>query len=90
MLFLSCTALYLTHSPEQVTSPVASTSWAAGQQQTISWQDDGATPNLQSFGPAKVTLGVGNAITQVLSNLTSHGIFETYVYFITDSTSDHR
>ncbi|KAK7683824.1 hypothetical protein QCA50_013200 [Cerrena zonata] len=47
-----------------VTAPVASTSWAAGQQQTISWQDDGTTPNLASFGPAKVTLGVGNAITQ--------------------------
>ncbi|CAL1709683.1 unnamed protein product [Somion occarium] len=46
------------------TSPVASTSWVAGQEQTISWQDDNTSPNLEAFGPAKVTLGVGNAITQ--------------------------
>lgn len=52
-------------SSQQVTSPVASTSWAAGTQQTISWQDDGTSPDLKTFGPAKVTLGVGNAITQV-------------------------
>ncbi|KAJ3477469.1 hypothetical protein NLI96_g10443 [Meripilus lineatus] len=47
-----------------ITAPVASTSWAAGTQQTISWQDDGTAPDLKTFGPAKVTIGVGNAVTQ--------------------------
>ncbi|KZT28223.1 hypothetical protein NEOLEDRAFT_1129554 [Neolentinus lepideus HHB14362 ss-1] len=48
------------------TSPVASTSWPAGQQATISWQDDGISPSLQSFGPSKVSIYVGNAIQQTL------------------------
>ncbi|TCD68791.1 hypothetical protein EIP91_009805 [Steccherinum ochraceum] len=47
-----------------ITSPVASTTWAAGQQQTLSWQDDGQAPNLQAFGPALVTVAIGNAIQQ--------------------------
>ncbi|KAH8101675.1 hypothetical protein BXZ70DRAFT_931469 [Cristinia sonorae] len=47
-----------------MTSPVASSNWAAGQQQTISWQDDGKAPSLKDFGAAKVTLSVGNSIQQ--------------------------
>lgn len=53
----------------QMTSPVASTVWTAGQPQQISWQDDGQTYNLQAFGQASVSIGVGNAIQQV-STLT--------------------
>ena len=48
-----------------VTSPVASTSWAAGQSQTISWQDDGASPSLSEFGTAKVGIYVGSQTVQV-------------------------
>jgi len=47
-----------------MTSPVASSSWAAGQQQTISWQDDGNQPTLEAFGPASVSLAVGSAQQQ--------------------------
>jgi len=47
-----------------VTAPVASTTWPAGTQQTVSWQDDGTTPTLQAFGPAKVSVNVGNALQQ--------------------------
>ncbi|THH31850.1 hypothetical protein EUX98_g2355 [Antrodiella citrinella] len=43
-----------------MTSPVASSSWAGGQSQTISWEDDGNVPTLASFGPALVTIAVGS------------------------------
>lgn len=49
-----------------ITSPVASTSWAGGSQQTVSWQDDGASPTLAAFGNAKVSIYVGNAQQQTL------------------------
>ncbi|RDX42870.1 hypothetical protein OH76DRAFT_1410742 [Lentinus brumalis] len=48
------------------TSPVGSTSWTAGQQQTISWQDDGSAPSLAAFGPAKVSVYVGNVNQQTM------------------------
>ncbi|KAI0943398.1 hypothetical protein AcW1_002570 [Taiwanofungus camphoratus] len=47
-----------------VTAPVSETSWAAGQNQSISWQDDGSTPSLADFGNAKVSIYVGNANVQ--------------------------
>ncbi|KAJ8579767.1 hypothetical protein M405DRAFT_834264 [Rhizopogon salebrosus TDB-379] len=49
-----------------ITSPVASTTFAAGQQETITWQDDGMTPSLTSFGPALIGIYVGNANQQTL------------------------
>ncbi|KAI0080399.1 hypothetical protein K474DRAFT_1672632 [Panus rudis PR-1116 ss-1] len=57
-----------------ITSPVASTNWAAGQQQTLSWQDDGASPSLKDFGPAKVSLAVGNAIQQTPVQVIAEGV----------------
>lgn len=57
-----------------VTSPVASTTFAAGQPATITWQDDGLSPSLASFGPAKISIYAGNAqqqtLLQSLSNST--------------------
>jgi len=47
-----------------ITSPTATTIWTAGQNSTVQWQDDGNTPNLQAFGPSKVSIYVGNAIQQ--------------------------
>jgi len=47
-----------------VTSPVKGTSWAAGQNQTISWIDSGVSPSLAQFGNAKVSVYVGNQIDQ--------------------------
>ncbi|KAH9000615.1 hypothetical protein EDB86DRAFT_3042200 [Lactarius hatsudake] len=49
-----------------VTAPTASTSWPAGQQATINWQDDGNTPNLKSFGPSFIGLYAGNQQQQTL------------------------
>ena len=48
-----------------VTSPVASTSWTAGTQQTITWEDDGTSPSLSDFGTASVGVYVGSQISQV-------------------------
>jgi hypothetical protein len=47
-----------------ITSPVATTTFTAGQQATISWQDDGASPSLKDFGAAKVSIYAGNAQQQ--------------------------
>jgi len=47
-----------------VTSPVSGTTFTAGQNATITWQDDGKSPTLQAFGPSKVSVYVGNAIDQ--------------------------
>ncbi|GJE86328.1 hypothetical protein PsYK624_024080 [Phanerochaete sordida] len=47
-----------------ITQPIASTSWTAGQQQTIQWMDDGKTPSLQQFGASKVSIYAGNVNQQ--------------------------
>ncbi|KAI0363980.1 hypothetical protein BV20DRAFT_957199 [Pilatotrama ljubarskyi] len=49
-----------------ITSPVGSTTWAAGQSQTISWKDDGASPSLAQLGPCKVSVYVGSQTQQTL------------------------
>lgn len=46
------------------TSPVGTTTFTAGQQATVSWQDDSKAPALKDFGPAKVSIYAGNAIMQ--------------------------
>jgi hypothetical protein len=47
-----------------VTAPVATTSWAGGQKQTVSWQDGNGPPDLKTFGPAIISIYVGNALQQ--------------------------
>ncbi|KAI0657598.1 hypothetical protein C8Q70DRAFT_1002719 [Cubamyces menziesii] len=49
-----------------MTSPVASTSWAAGQQQTISWKDDGSSPSLADLGECSISVYVGSQTQQTL------------------------
>ncbi|KAG1732133.1 hypothetical protein EDB19DRAFT_1640403 [Suillus lakei] len=49
-----------------ITSPVATTTFTAGQQATVTWQDDGLTPNLTSFGASLVGIYTGNANQQTL------------------------
>jgi len=46
------------------TSPVASTTYSGGKEATVSWQDDGSAPTLKDFGPAMVSIYVGNALQQ--------------------------
>ncbi|KIP09954.1 hypothetical protein PHLGIDRAFT_34176 [Phlebiopsis gigantea 11061_1 CR5-6] len=50
-----------------VTSPVATTSWAAGQQQVISWKDDGTAPTLANMGVCMVSIYVGSQTQQASS-----------------------
>jgi len=57
-----------------ITAPVASTSFTGGQQATITWQDDGLTPSLTSFGPALVGIYVGNANQQTLLQTISASV----------------
>ncbi|KAF9559804.1 hypothetical protein CPC08DRAFT_708555 [Agrocybe pediades] len=47
-----------------VTNPVESTTLAAGQAANINWQDDGVAPSLKDFGPAIISIYVGNARNQ--------------------------
>ncbi|KAI9438317.1 hypothetical protein H4582DRAFT_1954208 [Lactarius indigo] len=49
-----------------VTSPTASTSFPAGQQATITWKDDGNSPDLKTFGPSFIGLYAGNQQQQTL------------------------
>ncbi|RPD61560.1 hypothetical protein L226DRAFT_534238 [Lentinus tigrinus ALCF2SS1-7] len=56
------------------TSPVGTTAWTAGQQQTISWQDDGSSPSLADFGNAKVSVYVGNAQQQTMVQSISDSV----------------
>jgi len=48
------------------TAPIASTTWQAGIPQTVAWQEstDAAKPTLQDFGPAMISVYVGNAQQQ--------------------------
>jgi len=57
-----------------VTAPVASSTFAAGTNNTISWMDDGNKPTLQDFGPAKVSIYVGNAQQQTPLQLITGSI----------------
>lgn len=57
-----------------ITSPVASTTWTAGQQATVTWQDDGMTPNLTSFGASLVGIYTGNANQQTLLQIISSSV----------------
>lgn len=57
-----------------ITSPVATTTFTAGQQATISWQDDGTTPSLTSFKAALVGIYTGNADQQTLLQTVSTSI----------------
>jgi hypothetical protein len=55
------------------TSPVATTSWQAGQEQSIQWIDDpnNPTPSLKDFGPTKISIYVGNSQQQTSLQLLS-------------------
>jgi len=49
-----------------VTAPVAATSYTGGQPAVVNWQDDGNSPSLAQFGPAKISIYAGNAQQQTL------------------------
>jgi len=47
-----------------ITSPVASTVMPAGKPFTVTWQDDGQSPNLAAFGLASMAIYAGNSQQQ--------------------------
>ncbi|KZT04895.1 uncharacterized protein LAESUDRAFT_727469 [Laetiporus sulphureus 93-53] len=47
-----------------VNSPVSGDTWAAGQNWTVSWLDDGNKPSLADFGDAEVAIYVGTETAQ--------------------------
>ncbi|KAH9474774.1 hypothetical protein JR316_0013239 [Psilocybe cubensis] len=57
-----------------VTSPTQTTTFQAGQQATISWQDDGKAPSLSSFGPSKISIYVGNSLQQTSLQLINGNV----------------
>lgn len=57
-----------------ITSPTASSTFSGGKQATVSWQDDGNSPSLKDFGPAKVSIYVGNAQQQTSLQLISGSV----------------
>jgi hypothetical protein len=72
-----------------VTSPVAGTVFTAGQNSTITWKDDGMSPPLQSFGPAKVSIYIGNAQQQTSLQLIVSSVdvsTTSSIIFIPDGT----
>ncbi|THH18887.1 hypothetical protein EW146_g2179 [Bondarzewia mesenterica] len=56
------------------TSPVATTSWAAGQSVTVSWQDDNTSPTIASFGAATIGVYAGSVQQQTLLQLISSSV----------------
>ncbi|KAG2121257.1 hypothetical protein DEU56DRAFT_834567 [Suillus clintonianus] len=72
-----------------ITSPVATTTFTGGQQATITWQDDGLTPNLTTFGAALVGIYTGNANQQTLLQTVSASVdvsTTTSIVFTPDAT----
>ncbi|KAG2103395.1 uncharacterized protein F5147DRAFT_278342 [Suillus discolor] len=57
-----------------ITSPVASTTFTAGQQAIVNWQDDGLSPNLTSFGASLIGIYTGNANQQTLLQTISSSV----------------
>ncbi|KAL4067427.1 hypothetical protein V8B97DRAFT_917627 [Scleroderma yunnanense] len=57
-----------------ITAPVATTSWPGGQPAAVTWQDDGQSPSLASFGAAKFSIYVGNANQQTPLQLISASV----------------
>jgi hypothetical protein len=47
-----------------LTAPVASTTYSGGKPAVVTWQDSGSAPTLKDFGPAKISIYVGNAQQQ--------------------------
>ena len=64
-LLLTRIILFTLSLLSKVTAPVATTSWPAGQPATVTWQDDGNSPTLQSFGPCLIGLYAGSQSQQV-------------------------
>ncbi|KAH9851042.1 hypothetical protein C2E23DRAFT_255855 [Lenzites betulinus] len=89
-MFASAAILFLAASPALanlfMTSPVASTDWTAGQQVTITWQDDGQSPSLAELGNCSVGLFVGG-VTQQVCNIYSTQIQQVVASVNVASTS---
>ncbi|KAH9474775.1 hypothetical protein JR316_0013240 [Psilocybe cubensis] len=57
-----------------ITEPFGVTTYAAGKEATIRWKDDGNAPSLAEFGPAKISIYVGNSRQQTSLQLLADDI----------------
>jgi len=57
-----------------VTNPIATSSLAAGQPISITWQDDNKPPLLAAFGPASIGLYAGNQQQQTLLQMIATNV----------------
>jgi len=71
------------------TAPVASTTYSGGKEAQIRWQDDGSAPSLKDFGPAKISIYVGNQLQQTSLQLINGSVdvsTESQLTFTVDPT----
>jgi len=68
-----------------VTAPVASTTYSGGKPAVVTWQDGGSTPSLKDFGPAQISIYVGNAQQQVLATFLN---FRKVLTIVVDSLAN--
>jgi len=66
-----------------VTAPIDGTTFPAGQQAAVTWRDDGAPPSLQQFGPAKISIYVGNQNQQTSLQLINGSVDVSQVSSLT-------
>jgi len=66
-----------------VTAPIASTTYNGGQSSVVNWQDDGNSPTLAAFGPAKISIYAGNAQQQTSLQLLNGSVDVSQVSSIT-------
>jgi hypothetical protein len=72
-----------------ITLPVASTTYEAGKNATVKWQDDGKEPSLAKYGPCKISIYAGNALQQTsLQSITNNIDIskESELSFVPDAT----
>ncbi|TFK29536.1 hypothetical protein FA15DRAFT_684709 [Coprinopsis marcescibilis] len=72
-----------------ITTPTAVTTFAGGQTATIVWEENGEEPSLADFGPARISIYVGNPQQQTELQVISEDTDvseETSIEFIVDAT----
>ncbi|KAG7451676.1 uncharacterized protein BT62DRAFT_441885 [Guyanagaster necrorhizus] len=57
-----------------ITDPISSTVWNAGNNVTVSWEDDGTSPTLEEFGAAKFAIAVGNSQEQTTLQVIAENV----------------
>jgi hypothetical protein len=70
-------------------APVAATKYSGGKEAVVRWQDDGSAPSLKDFGPAQISIYVGNQLQQTRLQTINSSIdvsLESQVTFTVDAS----